>query len=141
VAVAIFEGPIVISPTWNLKRLFLQVDDANVHASMPITPARVRHWVNARVNVPERPDWVFVKVFAHGVSTAEDQEEVLGPNFDGALTELEKHYNDGQRFVLHYVTAREAYNLAMSAAGGAKGDPDLYINRGIAAYVASCHRS
>jgi hypothetical protein len=104
---------------------------------MPITPTRVRRWVNARVHVPERPDWVFVKVFAHSVSTPEDEQEVLGPSFDGALTELETAYNDGSKYVLHYVTAREAYNLAMAAARGARGEPDTYLDSEIAAYVAS----
>jgi hypothetical protein len=60
-----------------------------------------------------------VKVFAHGVSTAADEDAVLGPRFDATLTELEQHYNDGRAYVLHYVTAREAYNLAMAAASRA----------------------
>lgn len=132
----IFEGPISIEPSWNAKRLFFDVDDANIHAAVPVTPTRIRRWINARVHVPERPDWVFVKVFAHSISSSEDEEEALGPHFDAALRELEQHYNDSRRYVLHYVTAREAYNLAMAAATGATGSPDLYMDSEIAPYVA-----
>jgi hypothetical protein len=135
--IAIFEGPITIGPSWNARRLFLDVDDANIHAAMPVTPARIRRWVNTRVHVPERPDWVFVKVFGHSISSAEDYQEVLGPHFDAALTELERHYNDGRRYVLHYVTAREAFNLAMAAALGAVGDPEPYFDAEIPPYVSS----
>jgi len=136
----IFQGPLVFAPSWSLRRLFIDVDDGNIHAAMPASATRVKRWVNARVRVAERPDWVFVKVFAHGVSSIEDENEVVGENFDNALTELEQHYNDGQRYVLHYVTAREAYNLAMSAASGATGDPSAYLDSEIPPYLASAPR-
>jgi hypothetical protein len=137
----IFQGPLALAPSWNLRRLFIDVDDGNVHASMPASATRVRRWVNARVHVAERPDWVFVKVFAHGVSSIEDEDEVVGEHFENALTELEQHYNDGQRYVLHYVTAREAYNLAMAAASGATGSPSAYLDSEIPPYVASPPRT
>jgi hypothetical protein len=133
----IFQGPLVLAPSWSLRRLFIDVDDGNVHASMPASAERIQRWVNARVHVAERPDWVFVKVFSHGVSSIGDEDETAGEHFDNALTELETHYNDGQRYVLHYVTAREAYNLAMSAANGAKGDPSAYLDSEIPPYVSS----
>jgi hypothetical protein len=133
----IFQGPLVLAPSWSLRRLFVDVDDGNIHPGMPAGPTRVRRWVNARVHVAERPDWVFVKVFAHGVSTPADEDEVVGEHFEEALTDLEQHYNDGVRYVLHYVTAREAYNLAMSAASGAKGDPSAYLDSEIPPYIAT----
>src|SRR6185312_4436908 len=137
----IFEGPLSIAPSWNLRRLFFDVDDANIHPAMPAGPARVHRWVNARVYVAERPDWIFVKVFGHTVSSQEDMDEALGPHFDSALTELERHYNDGEQYILHYVTAREAYNLAMAAATGATGDPSKYYDSEIKPYVSSAPRT
>jgi len=137
----IFEGPLSIAPSWNLRRLFFDVDDANIHPAMPAGPARVHRWVNARVHVAERPDWIFVKVFGHTVSSQEDMDEALGPHFDSALTELERHYNDGEQYILHYVTAREAYNLAMAAATGATGDPSKYYDSEIKPYVSSAPRT
>ena len=32
----IFQGPLVIAPTWNLRRLFLEVDDGNIHPAIPV---------------------------------------------------------------------------------------------------------
>jgi len=136
----IFQGPLVLAPSWSPQRLFIDVDDANIHAAMPASPARVRRWVNARIHVAERPDWVFVKVFSHGISSIEDEEATLGEHFESALDELERHYNDGQRYVLHYITAREAYNLAMAAVSGAKGDPSAYLDSEIPPYLASAPR-
>ena len=54
-----------------------------------------------------------------------------------ALSYLERAYNDGNRNVLHYINAREAYNLARAAAEGAKGAPQAYLNAYIKPYQAN----
>jgi hypothetical protein len=136
----IFQGPVVLGFSPVLRRLFIDVDDGNVHAAVPVEPRRVDRWVRANIHVPQRPDWVFVKVFTHGISTLEDEDEMLGPHVDQMFTYLEHRYNDGHGFVLHYVTAREAYNLAMAAASGETGDPEAYLDAVIPPYVASAPR-
>jgi hypothetical protein len=137
----IFEGPLVLSFTSNLRRLFIEVDDGNVHAAVPLEPRRVDHWVRADIHVPQRPDWIFVKVFAHGISSREDEDEVLGPHADQMFTYLEHRYNDGRTYVLHYVTAREAYNLAMAGSAGETGEPEEYMDAVIPPYLATAPRS
>ena len=132
----IFQGPLVFAPSLSIKHLFFDLDDGNIHPAVPASPHRADQWVRANVHVAQRPDWVFVKVFAHGVSTPEDEEVVLGPTFDETLSYLERRYNDGREYRLRYITAREAYNLAHAAAFGARGEPDLYLNQPIAPYVA-----
>jgi hypothetical protein len=133
----IFQGPLTFYPSWNLRRLFLDLEDANIHASIPITPGRIDQWVRANVHVPQRPDWVFIKVWGHAASGDPEEEEAVGPHFDAALTYLETRYNDGARYVLHYVTAREAYNLAKAAAAGKTGDPGQYLNWIVKPYMAN----
>jgi hypothetical protein len=132
----IFQGPLVFAPSLSIKHLFLDLDDGNIHPAVPASPRRADRWVHADVHVAQRPDWVFVKVFAHGISTQEDEEVVLGPTFDQTLSYLERRYNDGRQYRLRYVTAREAYNLAYAAAFGKRGDPDAYLNLPIPPYVA-----
>jgi hypothetical protein len=56
---------------------------------------------------------------------------------DGALSYLERTYNDGRRYVLHDVTAREAYNLARAAAEGASGGQRQYLDTYAGRYQAS----
>jgi hypothetical protein len=135
----IFEGPLIFRPALSLRRLFLDLEDGNIHPAKPATPARANSWVRAAVHVPQRPDWIFIKLFAHGISSADDEDVVLGEGYDKTLTYLEQTYNDGRRYRLHYITAREAYNLAMAAAGGAKGDPTRHLNSTILPYIADGH--
>jgi hypothetical protein len=139
----IFQGPLIFAPTLSLRRLFLELDDGNVHATVPASPGRVDRWIRARIHVAQRPDWVFVKVWAHGISSEDEADAVLDSRFDETLTYLERRYNDGEQYVLHYVTAREAYNLVRAAVRGATADPQQYYDAVIPPYISSpsCTRS
>ena len=50
---------------------------------------------------------------------------------------MERAYNDGTHYVLHYVTAREAFNVARAAVDGKQGDPRQYYDYLIPPYVAN----
>jgi hypothetical protein len=39
---------------------------------------------------------------------------------------LETKYNDGENYILHYVSAREMYNIAKAAETGNDGNPNEY---------------
>ena len=133
---AIFQGPLLLVPTARPAKLFLEVENAEIHAAVPVTPRRVDAWMRANIHVGGRPEWRFIKIHTHGASIKEDADEILGPELDGALSYLEKTYNDGSHYVLHYVTAREAFNVARAAVDGKQGDPRQYFDYLIPPYAA-----
>ena len=66
----------------------------------------------ARVQVPTRPDWFFVKLHAHG-APERDRGALLGqPMVRLPSGPRPPARRDDPRFHYHYVTAREMYNLA-----------------------------
>jgi hypothetical protein len=132
----LFQGPLVVAPVLNPVKLFFLVEDGEIHAAVPVTPQRVDYWMRANIHVTGRPDWRFIKVHTHGAQSAEEAGESLGPHFDAALAYMERTYNDGTHYVLHYVTAREAFNLARAAVDGKRGDPRQYYNYIVGRYVA-----
>lgn len=103
------------------------------HEHLP-APQRIDSWVEKAVSVKGRPEWMFVKVFSHG-ALASDHEVMLGEWADRLYSYLEERYNDGSNYVLHYVTAREAYNIAKAAEAGKEGDPSEYRDFLIPPYV------
>ena len=112
----------------------------NLFGQLPPGWARVQgicDWVHANIHVTGRPEWRFIKIHTHGASLKADADEILGPEMDQALTYMEKTYNDGARYVLHYITAREAFNLARAAVDGKQGDPRQYYDYLIPPYVAN----
>ncbi len=97
-----------------------------IDGSTVVTPPRVDAWVRTGIHVRDKPEWVFVKTHTHG---AENGDAVLGPEMEMIFSHLESHYNDGKNFVLHYVSAREMYNVIKAAEAGEPGaDPGLYFN-------------
>jgi hypothetical protein len=92
----------------------------------PSTVERVDQWVRAGIHVRGRRDWIVVKTHTHG---AADAAAVLGPEMDLICERLETRYNDGREYVLHYVNAREIYNVVKAAeAGEAGGDPRAFFD-------------
>ncbi len=126
----LMEGPTVVRFN-GLKPVY---DNGDVtHIDLP-TPERVKKWVDADIHVKGRPEWVFVRVYTHGAAP-EDHEAVLGAWRDKLHTYLEENYNDGKKYVLHYVSARETYNIAKAAEDGKSGNPDDYRDYVIPPYV------
>jgi hypothetical protein len=113
------EGPIALAPARPPRFVSLESGDLTGHN--PGSAARVRTWVAQDIHIEGRPEWVFVKVHTHGAP------EKNGPSLLGAggeaLHRALAAYNDGTRWKLHYVTAREMYNIAIAAMEGKSGDP------------------
>lgn len=120
----IFQGPLTINwLDWRFK-WHPAFEDGDINSSNSHSNhKRVDAWVRQGISVKGKENWVFVKVFCHG---AQDHKAVLGEATDAMFTYLETQYNDGQKYKLHYVTARESYNIVKAAEDGKDGDPEQY---------------
>lgn len=134
----IVQGPLGLN--WRERRggLLPRIENADVRAGCPPTAARVDAWVRTGIHVEGRPDWVFVKVHTHGAQEA-DMDTLLGGAADAMHAHLERAYNDGRRYVLHYVTARETYNIVKAAEAGERGNPGDYRDYELPRPKASWH--
>ena len=103
------------------------IENGDVRAGNPPTPQRIDSWVNAGIHVRGRPEWRFVKVHTHGTQER-DIDALLGAPVAAMFEHLEERYNDGLRYRLHYVSAREMYNIIRAAEAGLQGDPGCYRN-------------
>ena len=83
------------------------------------------NWIRQWICVQGREDWVFVKVHTHGTQES-SMPMLLGEPMDRTFSYLERAYNDGSRYALHYVTAREMFNIIKAAEEGKSGDPNAY---------------
>ena len=92
-----------------------------------------RIWIDQHIHVNGRPEWVFVKVSCHG---AEERswDALLGEAAEEMYASLEARYRDQSEYRLHYVTARELYNIIKAAEAGKTGDPSQYKNFSIPPY-------
>lgn len=102
-----------------------RIENADVRTSSLPTPDRIDAWVETGIHVEGRPEWIFIKLHTHGTQER-DTDTLLGPAMDKAFGYLESKYNDGVNWQLHYVSARETYNIIKAAEAGLTGNPNQY---------------
>jgi hypothetical protein len=105
----------------------IRIENGGLTGQDPPTPARVDSWVAQGIHVEGRPEWVFVKVYTHG-AIEKTAASLLGDGAAALHDTLTRRYNDGARWKLHYVTAREMYNVARAAMDDRQGDPSGYYD-------------
>ncbi|HSN96778.1 MAG TPA: hypothetical protein VLS89_00725 [Candidatus Nanopelagicales bacterium] len=118
--ILMIEGPLCLTLRPGTRSVRLEY--SGLQPSDPPTPDRVKNWVAQNIHLEGRPEWVFVKVYAHGAPEYQ-AGPLLGEHGHMLHQELTSHYNDGNEWILHYVTAREMYNIAIAALEGKSGNP------------------
>lgn len=90
----------------------------------PLNKRRIDMWVRTGIGIEGNPNVIIIKTHMHG---ATEENEVLGDEMDSIFSYLEEKYNDGQQYKLHYVSARELYNIIKCIEAGEEvSDPDRY---------------
>ena len=136
------QGPLALR--WDARQygLIPRVDSGTLDAGRHNRPTlgRFRRWAQVGVCVADCPRWVFVKVHSHGAKEA-SADVLLGDEMHRFHEEVQRAFNDGTRYRLHYVTARELYNIAKAAEQGASGNPGLYRDYSIHTVRRGARRS
>jgi hypothetical protein len=121
----LIQGP--LSLNWESRKFGIlpRVENGEISLHNSPTPERIDLWVKQRIAVKDKPDWIFIKVYTHGAKD-ENLKGSFFKNLDFMFSYLEDRYNDGVSYKLHYVTAREMYNIIKAAEAGEGGKPGEY---------------
>ena len=116
----LIQGPLGLD--WRRRKwgVVPRVENACIQANQPLEIGRLDAWLRARVQVPTRPDWFFVKLHTHGAAGA-NRRVLLGEPTVRFHEDLARRAAADPDFRVHYVTAREMYNLASAAEAGWAG--------------------
>src|SRR5262245_1389814 len=123
----IIQGPLGLNWKERKHGLIPRIENGEITGVRPATPDRVLRWVGLNIHVKGRPNWVVVKVSCHG---AEERhfDALLGAWADRMYASLETRFRDSDTCRLHYVTARELYNIIKAAEAGCDGNPGDFRN-------------
>ena len=124
-ALLLLQGPLLLGWKRTRRGIWPRLENSSLHAGDPPTPTRMREWVRCGISVAGRPEWVFVKLHTHGAPEG-NAGMLLGPEMRDFHRHLASSFNDGSRFRLHYVTAREMANIVHAAEAGESGDPGKF---------------
>ena len=123
-------GP--LAPNWGWRKwgVLPRLENAELTGVNPPTIQRLELWVRQQVHVIGRPEWIFVKLHTHGCMP-ENRDMLLGGTMRQFHLDMQAWCRDNN-IKLHYVTAREMYNIARAAEDGHSGDPAQYRDHEIA---------
>ncbi len=119
-ALLLIQGPLLLDWRRRKKGIFPSIENGCIQSNQPATIDRLPAWLMARVQVPTRPDWYFVKLHTHG-APERNQKVLLSEVMVRFHQDLAKRSRDEPNFHFHYVTAREMCNLVRAAEAGWKG--------------------
>jgi hypothetical protein len=120
----IVQGPLALylaprNSRWPVPR----IENGEISRANPPGIARFLRWVNAGISVNGRPDWVFVKLHCHGLEPGEEPTPDSIGQFLDDLVEFSERSGD---FLLHFVSAREMFNIICAACDGCQGSPGAF---------------
>lgn len=113
-------GPFGLHLRSRARGLVPRIEAAMLEPENPVPAAmRVASWIANAPALPGAPNHRFIKLHAHGCNgTAPDWFLTPDGPFDRLLTTLEDATRDADRYVLHYVTARELYETVVKLENG-----------------------
>jgi len=118
-------GPLGLN--WKRRKFAVlpRIENGELADNAPCDAHRVGLWEKLSSAVVGKPSWRFIKLHCHGVQE-KDHSIMLGEDCTNMYAELERQFRDRPGYRLHYVSAREMYNIACAAEAGEIGNPNQY---------------
>ncbi|MEZ4363162.1 MAG: hypothetical protein R3B48_23510 [Kofleriaceae bacterium] len=104
----------------------LRIENGALTGDDPPTAERVDTWIDQGIHISGRREWLFVKVHTHG-ALEHTADSLLGDG-GAAMHRALARRCQASGLKLHYVTAREMFNVARAAMDGRSGDPSAYYD-------------
>lgn len=116
------QGPLALN--WQRRKFGVlpRIENSDLTAANPPTLDRLRLWLDCRIAVIGRPNWLFVKLHTHGALPA-NSRMLLGEPMRAFHRSLAAAAARDASLRFHYVTAREMVNLLHAAEVGHSGEP------------------
>ena len=121
----IVQGPLALN--WQRRKLGIlpRIENSDLTAANPPTAERLRLWLDCRIAVEGRPNWLFIKLHTHG-ATPENSRMLLGEPMRAFHRALAETAAADPTLRFHYVTARELVNILHAAEDGHSGEPGIF---------------
>ncbi len=115
-------GPLGLS--WHNRKFGLlpRIENAELAQKAKCSDNRINDWLRYSCAVEGVQNWRFIKLHCHGAQDR-DRDIMLGRDCETMYRLLERRFRDTAGYRLHYVTAREMYNIVCAAEAGEGGNP------------------
>jgi hypothetical protein len=121
----LIQGPLSLNWKRKTNGFLPRIENSEISENNPGKEDRIRLWEKANTHVRGKPEWVFIKVHCHG-GIRNDLDALIGKKAILMYKSLESMFRESSNYRLHYVTARECYNIIKAAEAGESGDPGKF---------------
>lgn len=108
------QGPLVL----RRSGIFPKIENGEITYENYVTPDRMDSWIKCGISVKNRPDWIFIKLHAHGTQESTMKRLFELGHFEDLFTILEDKVAE-LNAKLHYTSARQMANVIHSVEDGA----------------------
>lgn len=123
----LIQGPLALNWKWRKYGVLPRLENAEITGANPLTGQRIDLGVRQSIRVVGRDEWTILKLHTHGC-LENTMSTIVGRSMRKSHEYLQGHYNDGEDWRLHYVSARELYNVIRAAEDGNGGNPADFLN-------------
>ena len=123
----IIQGPLTLNWIRRKYNISPRIENGEISEKNPGGVDRIKLWENQHIHIKGRPEWIFIKVHCHG-GVRKDIDALLGEKAHEMFSLLESIFRNEDEYRLHYVTARECYNIIKAAEANEEGDPSEFRN-------------
>ncbi len=124
-------GPLALDLCYRRGRRIPRLENGELTERNPPVLERFAAWQRIRVHVTGRPEWLVVKLHTHGLD-GRSAGGVTGATARAFYLNLQAHC-EAEGMGLHFVTARELYNIIKAAEAGKGGNPGAWREYAVAA--------
>jgi hypothetical protein len=107
------QGPLLLR--WN--RGNVKIENGEIAAYNLPSPERVTSWINCGISVKGKPDWIFIKLYAHGMQENNTRAFIEENGLDRLFSSVEDKCA-AEKYFLHYVSPREMVNVVHAIENG-----------------------
>jgi hypothetical protein len=120
-------APPPVARDWNRKKFGLlpHLEVGELSAANPPSRERLRLWLDCRITVEARPNWVFIALHTNGLEP-ENSKMLLGEPMRKFYRTLTKVAAEDESLRFHCVTTREFVNILHAAEAGHSGNPSQF---------------
>jgi len=116
----IIQGPLALNFKRRKAHILPRLENGDISVNNPITEDRIVTWINQRICVAGKENFIFIKLHSHGLKPR-NFDYLLGSDIEKAYSLLETKFNDSHRYRLHYLSAREMANIVYALNDGIDG--------------------
>lgn len=122
------DGLLLVPPPfardWSRKKFGLlpHLEISELSAAKPPSRERLRLWLDCRITVEARPNWMFITLHTNGLDP-ENSRMLLGEPMRKFYRTLARVAVDDESLRFHCVTGREFVNILHAAEAGHSGNP------------------